>query len=119
MYALKSKLASAIVAGVTAAINSPTTSAQPSDKVEISNTVIKATEGIVINATNSEPWYQSRVTVGNYVAIAAQVLGPVIGRSFPPDEQALVTVAIMGIGAVVGAGFSLYGRWFPNKPLGS
>lgn len=74
---------------------------------------------VLVHATSSEPWYQSRVTIGNYVALASAVIGPMIGTTLQPDDQALITGLITGIGVAAGAAFSLYGRWKAKKPLGS
>lgn len=118
MSKIRSALLGAVVVGVTAAVANPATAASPQDHKIITEEVMKTVEPIVANATNAEPWYRSRVTIGSYVAIAAQVLGPIVGHTFPPDEQALVTALIMGVCGAGGAAYALYGRWTAKKALG-
>ena len=71
-----------------------------------------------VNATNSEPAYQSRVAWGSVIA-ALGVLVPLIGNIFGFD---ISSDRIMEIGGAVitlgGAGYALYGRFMPGlRPL--
>lgn len=74
---------------------------------------------VLVHATNSERWFESRVTIGNYVALGSTIIGPLVGHQFDADEQATITALVTGVGVVAGAAFSLYGRWKAKKPLGS
>lgn len=116
---VRKAIASAVVDGVREAVNSTATDAKPGDTSIIARSVIDQVTPLVVNATNNEPWYQSRVTIGNYVAMAATVVGPLIGHQFDADEQVLITSCITGAGVVAGAALSLYGRWKAKKPLGA
>jgi hypothetical protein len=109
----------AIVKGAFAAAASPQTSTDSKDVNIITSKVLSEVAPVVAHATNSEAhWWESRVTVGNYVAMASTVIGPLIGRSFSPEDQALITAVITGLGVVGGAAYSLYGRWIAKRPLG-
>lgn len=73
--------------------------------------------------TNQEPWYQSRVTWGSLVSIAAGALG-LIGyaewderRQLELVEQIMALVPV--VGPILGGVFSLIGRWVSTKPLGA
>lgn len=90
--------------------------AQPQLDANIQQKVTNA----VAHVTNTEPWYQSRVTIGNYIAIAAAIAG-VFGVVVEQDSI-LTWTEIIYLGApvvvgVAGSAFSLYGRWKAKKPL--
>lgn len=104
---------------VYAAANDPSNSLTQKQAQEAIPAIASQITPILVHATSSEPWYQSRVTIGNYVAMASAIIGPLIGKTVEPEDQALITGIITGVGVVAGAAFSLYGRWKAKKPLGS
>ena len=118
MQSVEQNVREAVVKGAVEAAASPLTAMQGSDVNIVTAKVTQAVAPLVAHATNSEPWYQSRVTVGNYVAMAAVIIGPLLGRTFDAEDQALVTSIITGAGVLIGAAVSLYGRWFAKKPIG-
>ena len=67
--------------------------------------------------TNTEPWYQSRVTIGAILSSIAGVLA-ILGVSVTPEGISALTGAILGLGAFVGGCITLYGRWKARVPLG-
>lgn len=107
-----------IVDGVKKAVYSESTAAQPRDTKEIVEAVESKVAPIVAHVTNSEPWYQSRVTLGAILAAAAGVLG-LFGYAFPSEVQGKVIDLIIALAPIIGGGFALYGRWAAKKPLGS
>lgn len=111
-------IAAAIVAGVSAATASPATTATPADNHVISSSVNAAVAPLIVNATNSEPWYQSHVTIGAIVSIAIPLLSLVGVKAdiITPDQ---LTSIITAAGVVVGGVITLYGRWVAKRPLGS
>ncbi len=117
MADIQNVVRSAIVAGVSAAAASPSTNATPSDTAAIASRVAHEVIPVVTHATNSEPWYQSRVTLGAFLAAASGLAG-IFGYSFGTDEQAKVVDLIISLGPVIGAALALYGRWAAKKPLG-
>ncbi|MCB4767961.1 hypothetical protein LGR54_05035 [Ancylobacter sp. Lp-2] len=68
------------------------------------------------HATNAEPWYQSRVTLGALVALVGGIysLALDIADGTPPSVDSLTSQ----LTAILGAATVLYGRWRARKPLG-
>ena len=121
---LAKELARAAAVAVSATAARPDTAmSQPavlSDHSAIATEVTRAMERSpeLQHATNSEPWYQSRVTWGAVVAILSGVL-PIAGVTLDPDDQATLFAALMGIGSAAGGFLALYGRWKAKRPIGS
>jgi len=118
MTTTKDILKSAITAGVIEAIQSPTTSANQSDQKEIIATVQAAAAPVVAHITNTEPWYQSRVSLGAIIAAAAGIAS-IFGYAFPAEMQGKVIDAVIALAPLVGGALALYGRWVAKKPLGA
>lgn len=74
---------------------------------------------IVVNATNSEPWYQSRVILGALVAIIGSALGAV-GIALDEETRQQIIVIIPVVISTAGSLYALYGRIVgaTKKPLG-
>lgn len=111
----KAILRSAVTAAVKEAVSNPEVPAQPNAVRPIVNAVLESPE--VQHATNVEPWYQSRVTLGAILAAAAGVLG-VFGYAFPSEVQGKVIELIIALGPVIGGALALYGRWVAKRPIG-
>lgn len=107
----------AIVKGAVKAADEFSTNTTKSDVGVITSKVLSEVGPIVANATNSEPWYRSRVTLGALLAAVAGVLG-IFGFSLAPEDQSKILDLIVAIGPVVGGALALYGRWVAKKPLG-
>lgn len=72
----------------------------------------------LINATNQEPWYQSRV----YTGLISSVIGGaglLFGKRIAPEHMATLVEIISAILTLGGQIWSWYGRTFPNKPIGA
>lgn len=108
----------AIVAGVSAATASPATAATPADNAIITASVASSVAPLIANATNSEPWYQSHVTIGAIVSIVIPVLS-LVGIKANVITADQLTAIITAAGVLVGGLVTLYGRWVAKKPLGS
>lgn len=115
---LERAITSAVIAGVQVAAANPETSTTRRDVPTISNDVINAVAPIVAHATNTEPWYQSRVTWGAVASIALPLLGLAGVGSDVIDADTIVTLGL-ALGTVAGGVLTLYGRWKAKKPLGS
>ncbi len=111
------KLTSKVEAAVTTAVEKPSTPAHI-DAVPVIMTELQPILQTILNSTNAEPWYQSRVFWGSIVALLATVLG-IFGIAFPSELQGTVLTIIMGSLPLVGGLYALYGRFKTNKPLGS
>lgn len=84
----------------------------------ISEAAADAVTPLIDHATNSEPWYQSRVTWGAIAAIAVPLLGVVgVGSDIITAEE--LTVWGMAAGSAAGGVLTLYGRWRAKKPMGA
>lgn len=68
-------------------------------------------------ATNAEPWYQSRVTIGAIVSIGAGVCG-LLGLAVSPQDVETIVAVATAAGTLVGGLVTLYGRWVAKTPLG-
>jgi len=110
-------LIDAITKGAVAAADSKATDTTRADIGVITSKVLSEVAPVVLNATNNEPWYQSRVTLG---AILGGVAGLVAlaGWSFPEEVQGKVVDAIVTLAPLIGMAITLYGRWRAKKPLG-
>jgi hypothetical protein len=73
----------------------------------------------VQHATNSEPWYASRVTWGAMIAALAPIAGLVLGQTVTADDQASLVEIATAAGTLLGAGIALYGRWVAKAPIGA
>jgi hypothetical protein len=83
--------------------------------------IAEAVHPVIAHATNNEPWYQSRVTLGSIAVLVAMAAGG-LGYSIEPETQGKVIDAIIQVAplvvAALGGAFSLYGRWVAKKPIG-
>lgn len=69
------------------------------------------------HATNTEPWYQSRVTWGALGAIVLPLLG-FVGVTSDILSLNDFIVGGMALGSAVSGLVTLYGRWKARKPIG-
>ncbi|APG91167.1 hypothetical protein [Sinorhizobium americanum] len=113
----RQKLENKIIGAVVSAVANPAVPAQPGAVSPIAEAVTKKIAPEIIAATNNEPWWQSRVTLGAILAAAAGVLG-LFGYAFPAEVQGKMIELIIALGPVIGAGIALYGRWAARKPIG-
>lgn len=118
---LKTAISAAIIAGVSAAANSPTTDLTARDTLPVSEIAVEKAideiknDPVVVNATNSEPWWQSRVVlsaIGGEIAAGAAVIALA--------QQGFTDVLVYAgpVTAFVFASINLYGRLKTGlKPL--
>jgi hypothetical protein len=116
---VKSAIAGAVLSAVTAVAADSTTQLQPSDARAVSQQIKAeiAADPVVQHVTNTEPWYQSRVTIGAIVSIAVPLLG-LIGISTDVIDADMLTRILTAGGVVIGGALTLYGRWVARKPIG-
>ncbi|PZO78421.1 MAG: hypothetical protein DI629_12020 [Mesorhizobium amorphae] len=95
------------------------------DASDIKAEVTREVAAVVVNQTNQEPWYQSRVTWGAIFAVGGGIAG-IAGYSLTPEDQLTLvnqTVEVVkatgAIVAAVGGALAWYGRWRAKKPLGA
>lgn len=89
----------------------------PNNAAEVAQAAAEAAAPVLVNKTNSEPWYQSRVTWGALVSIGTG-LATLFGYSIAPQDAELILVIGMASGTFMGGAITLWGRWAAKKPLG-
>lgn len=72
---------------------------------------------VIVNQSNQEPWYQSRVTWGALLSIATGIAA-LFGIVISPEDIELFIGIAMAAGTVIGGAITLYGRWKAKKPIG-
>lgn len=114
-----------IVTGLREAVRDPripltaTSSANESQTIRMAaNRIVDKVAPLVEHATNTEPWYQSRVTLGAILSGLTPVLA-LAGWQMTPETRDLVVAAIVGAAPLLGAALTLYGRWRATRPIGS
>jgi len=101
------------------------TVAQPSVPVvsgaenAVANAVAKEIAPVIVNATNSEPWYQSRILRGiaiSAIGYAAGKLGYAVSNEDAQTVIEIITQIVQGAGLL----YATYGRIVgaSKKPLG-
>lgn len=112
----------AVLDAVTTAVNtvaqSSTTQLSPVDAPLVARQVQAqiASDPVVQHLTNTEPWWQSRVTLG---AIATIFAGLGTEVTLVSQHNYDVQTHLAGLGAIAGAFLTLWGRWVSTKPLGA
>lgn len=110
----------AVVSAVSQVAQSPATSLQPVDVRDVSKEIQNkiAADPVVQHVTNTEPWYQSKVTLGAIVSIAMPLLG-LLGVSTNVLTADQLTGIVVAGGTIFGGLVTLWGRWKARKPIGS
>jgi hypothetical protein len=70
---------------------------------------------ILVNQTNNEPWYRSRVTWGALASIlagASTIIMMGVTGSFDPEQL------MIAAGAIGGGTTTIWGRWASKTPIG-
>lgn len=116
MTNLKNAVAAAVITGVSSAVANPATAATGEDREVITRAVLNQVEPIIMNATNQEPFYQSKVTIGAVVTLIAATYG--LGLDFTDGIPPSVDSLSAQLGTIAGAVTVLYGRWISNRPIG-
>ncbi len=117
---IEKAVVTAVETGVKNAAKLPSTDTTITDAPQVASKVLTELGPVIVNATNAEPWYQSRVTWGVIIAAVATIVKPFIGE-LPLDEQqtADIVAALATAGQAVGFALTLYGRWKAKKPIGA
>lgn len=78
--------------------------------------ITKEVVPVLVNQTNNEPWYQSRVIIGSLVAIGGGIL-QLYGYTVSANDMAMI-VELVGQATTFGGSLvALYGRLAARKPL--
>lgn len=87
------------------------------DAAQITKDVSKEVAAVVVNQTNSEPWYQSTVT---WTALASLIIA-VYAFVYAVNKDGLPTPEVFSVHvlAIIAPLGTLYGRWVQRKPIGA
>lgn len=110
-------LESKIAAVVSETVAKPTVAADPSAAPAITQAVMEEVQPRIEYLTNTEPWWQSRTTLGAIIIIASRLLAH-FGHEIPQELHGAILDLIIAFGPYFGAGLALWGRWISKKPLG-
>lgn len=101
-------------------VSKPSVPVTKKDEQAVAQAVTKELAPIVVNASNAEPWYQSRVILGALVAIIGSALGA-LGIALDEETRQQIIVIIPVVISTAGSIYALYGRIVGStkKPLGS
>ena len=83
---------------------------------KVAEAAAEAAAPVLVHATNNEPWYQSRVTLGSGFVVLTSI--GTIGGMLTGAVEFDVAVLAANLATLLGAGFALYGRYAAKKPLG-
>lgn len=121
MADIQTQIKSQMAAAVAATVADPNVKAEESSIPALIGALAPIAESMaatVLNSTNNEPFYQSRVFWGSTVAIIGVGLN-YFHVDFPAALQGQVTDAIMSALPIAASLYALYGRFKAKKPLGS
>lgn len=110
-----SALVPLIVDGIKEATKKSTVKIPGNDIKVITDEVVAKVGPVVANATNNEPAYKSRVTMGSVVAIMGALVG--IYNLWNDGVYNSWEEYSPHVSVVLGAVYALYGRWIAKKPI--
>lgn len=111
------KVKELIAVAVSSEAVNPTSSLETRDIRAVTEAVAAQVVPTVLNVTNNEPWYQSRVTWGALGAIVLPLLG-FVGVTSDILSLNDFIVGGMALGSAISGGITLWGRWKARKPIG-
>ena len=115
MADLKTAIQDKVTTAVTTTVVKPEVQAELSAAPAIIDAVLNKILPIILNSTNNEPWYQSRVLWGQVLSVGG-IISAGLGVQFNASTQ---QVLVSLIPSLIGVGITLYGRFKAKKPLGS
>lgn len=102
---------------IKAAIDKPSTPVAENVANQVAVAVTNEVAPILVHATNTEPWYASRVTIGALLGGVGALYTLILDFYTPPPPTTEILLAQLTV--IVGSVTTLYGRWRAIKPLGS
>lgn len=87
----------------------PSTPVSEASAPEVAYKVTEAVKPIVENATNSEPWYKSRIYLGLLIS-GVGIFGSRFGINIPGSEIDSIVTIVLQVMEVGGLLFATYGR---------
>jgi len=105
-----------VVLAVREAARDPRNTLTLQEAAPVASAVLDQITPVVAHMTNNEPWYQSRVTWGVIISVAAPILSALGVSADLLDPDLAVSISSAAV-TVVGGALTLYGRWRARKPL--
>lgn len=72
----------------------------------------------ILNLTNNEPWYQSRVIWGLIIAGVGTIVRPIAGEIFTTEQATQWAESLSTLGTFAALGFAFYSRAVARKSIG-
>lgn len=73
----------------------------------------------ILNMTNNEPWYQSRIIWGLLIGGISTIARPIAGEIFSAEQASMWAESAATAGQLAGIGFALYARLTAQKGIPS
>lgn len=73
----------------------------------------------ILDLTNNEPWYQSRIIWGLIIAGVGTIVRPIAGEIFSAEQATQWTESLATAGQFAGIGFAAYARIMARKKITS
>jgi hypothetical protein len=117
----ETQVAATIAEAVNETAKAPNNNLTPYDAKPVADSLIDKLGPLILNATNNEPWWASRVIWGALLAAAGTIAQPLTGYGLGIDEvktKEIVDALATG-GQVVGLALVIIGRLTTRKPIGN
>lgn len=116
MKSVKKQLKDAIEKKIADTVIRPEVPAKLDAIEPITEAVLEEVAPQIEHLTNSEPWWQSRVTLGAIIIIVTRLLAH-FGYKIPEELHGAILDLLIAFGPYFGAGLALWGRYGARRPL--
>lgn len=113
------KIEAAIAEKVVEVAKDPGTDLKVSEARPVAKAINDKLGPWILDLTNNEPWYQSKVIWGLIIAGAGTIVRPFAGELFTADEATQWAESLSTLGQFVGIGFAAYARISARKKITS
>lgn len=73
----------------------------------------------ILNMTNNEPWYQSKIIWGLLIGGISTIARPIAGEIFTAEQASQWAESAATVGQLAGIGFALYARLSASRKIPS
>jgi len=114
----KREIKAVIAETVTEVAKDPGTPLSPRDAKPVADELNKQLGPWILNLTNNEPWYQSKIIWGLIIAGIGTIVRPVAGEIFTTEQAAQWAESLSTLGTFAALGFAFYARAMARKSIG-
>lgn len=114
----KQEVKAVIAEKVVEVARDPATPLQPQDARQVSDAINQKLGPWILDLTNNEPWYQSKVIWGLGIAGIGTIVRPFAGELFSAEQAAMWAESLSTAGQFVGLGFAFYARAIARRKIG-